>query len=516
MNEHAFYKQAIFDHILDHEALRAAVRAPAASRPKRKPRWGQRALQAAACFLALLALGILAVPEARAAMVDWFRTHAYRPETYLALPEGVRDDIPSIDGITTEPDLVNGQLTKVYESNPLAVYFAKTYGVAVEKAAYDGENIYLSGRLKGEFGRWLIEQYTGGRKTRRQFISEAETAGWTKAEREAWMASHGNFAPESWASTDGYFSLTFPDGMVLSGPCDLVWDEPTEQLLKRVEGIVGPDGRYTPEALAQIDALTDAYLERNDPRFTANFPLFDDAGSLAPNSTARLTLVLSQYNHVTDTEEPSIEADLGEMTIDTESYKQFETQPAVKAQTGQLSGTHFVRTTEWEQDGDDVFTTERVRLVDFSQVKLTLKDVLLTATDLQLALQYDFPADWDTALRNGYNMATSYEIWLDGSKAGIFGSAGLRYNDTDGKAVCMMCSVSPEQLKQAEKVELVVRFYAPQTYLILKDGDILKENIPLSEDYCRKRLVNAVDSISYNFVGDWYIFENARLTIPIE
>ncbi len=366
MTEHELFKEAVMQNMVDDaKVMRHETK-------RKKHPAARRILVAAACFVAVAAVTVTAIPEARAAVEEWV-SGWFSTQDYLGEESETRTKEPTVEEITRKYE---GEVPVTITSvgpDAFAQTLADQFGLCIDEIAYNGKTVYLTGWFTGQSGKFMLDQYTGA-------SARNEVGDWI----------------------EGDMYLTMPNGDEWIGTLNMVYTDEIAEI-SRETAVYNDEGELidNPDA----DERWQAYMEENGVRFTLEAgPARIDAQPLEGQVEAKLTF--REYYYI-ESEERCVDlfsADLGTVTIDADAYAS-GVQTSTLQQSVALSGVHRVLIHEWrydQSDGtDDVPVQYSNHDLDFSGVTLALESISFRPDDTELTVHVTLPESWTLAERVG-------------------------------------------------------------------------------------------------------------------
>lgn len=394
MTEHELFKEAVMQNMVDDaKAMRHETK-------RKKHPAARRILVAAACFMAVAAVTVTAIPEARAAVEEWV-SGWFSTQDYLGEESETRTKEPTVEEITHKYEgEVPVTITNV-GPDAYAQTLADQLGLCIDEVAYNGKTVYLTGWFTGQSGKFMLDWYTGA-------------YAWNEV--GAWI--------------EGEMDLTFPDGDEWVGSLNMVLTDEMREIMKELSASAVYNEEGDIIANPDADERWQAYMEENGIRFTLEAgPARIDAQPLEGQVEAELTF--REY-YCIENEERCVDlfsADLGTVTIDADAYAS-GVQTSILQQSVALSGVHRVLIHEWlydqSDDTDDVPVQYSNHDLDFSGVTLALESISFRPDDTELTVHVTLPESWTLAERVGVaETGLKLQFLLDGEAVEtLFSSRG--------------------------------------------------------------------------------------------
>ncbi len=210
MTEWEFFNKCVLDHIVDHDRI---LRGIGYSRTKRG-HGAKRALYLIAALVLCVVVAVACIPEARAEVLSWFGW-SMTPGDYLGQDPQAREPLEPIEALisTAEPGDESGNVTSIGELGSISELLARRLNVSPLEALYDGDCVYLTLKLGGGFGVWLLEQYTGGDVASVAIAPDQLGDFFDQAVPEAYRTGQAVYL----SHTVGQLIFTLPDGSAIRG-----------------------------------------------------------------------------------------------------------------------------------------------------------------------------------------------------------------------------------------------------------------------------------------------------------
>ena len=469
MTEREFFNKCVWDHIVDHDKVLSGV---GATRTKRR-HGARRALYVlAACFLCVL-LTIACIPKARAEVLSWFGWST-TPAEYLGEDPQTRKSVEPVEALITKAALNdgNGTVTNPGELGRISQLLAKRLNVSLQEALYDGENVYVSMKLGGGFGVWLLEQVTGGSTASVAIPPDQLGSFFDHAVPEEYRTGQAVY----YSHTLGQLVLTLPDGTAISGNVCLANAEAYATLLDRVS--------HEPQ---QVNELTEAFLAEQDitafaalkakPEYLRAYA--DESGCIA----GKLSLLLQIETGGSQTTEPVtvLAADIGSIPVNVTTYRMFEETAVSKSGSAEWAGEAITTTYDDSEIGESTygyvtFTNHTLNLNGLKMKALSAKVDATGIKDIQVEVTY--PDHWTNedirAFSGAYGL--HFRLLINGEKGDWTVNGLLRSLDsTDPRSRVWHCrganQVPLGLLPEVKELTLIPFFeYRTAYYELLPDS----------------------------------------------
>ena len=385
MTEREFFNKSVLDHIVDHDRiLRGAVL------PKTGRGYGtRRALYLIAACVLCVVLTVVCIPKARAEVLSWFGWST-TPGDYLGRDPQARESIEPIEALITsvEPGDASDSVTNAGELGRISELLVRRLNVSPLEALYDGDCLYISLKLGGGFGVWLLEQYTG-----------ASIAGVVIPPDQL-----GNFfdhaVPEEYRTgqevyvshTVGQLTFTLPDGSVLSGDVRLANAEAYSTLLEEIAREPQRANERTEAFLAEHDITAYAALKA-DPEYLLSRA--DQSGCIL----GKLSLLLQNEAEGMKTAEPIpvLEADIGSISVNVATYRSFLETAGGKSDMAEWTGEAILTQYDDSEVADNTYgyVSFTNRVLNLDGLKMKALSVKVDATGIKdYRVEVTYPDHW--------------------------------------------------------------------------------------------------------------------------
>ncbi len=426
MTERELFKEAVMDYMVnDTRVLRA-------SKQRKERHAMRRVLATAACLILVAAVTVFSIPSARAEVTEWLRSW-FTPRGYFEQEKENRTDEPTIEAIITGAETTNIAITNIGDGFE---DYAANFSLKLEEIAYDGENIFITGIMPGAVARPFVQAYTGG-DTFRCAKNDGSLGGDPNQEYYYFACENSvRFETADGRKFRGEISPSFTAEMDAIATASAEAGNDGEAGILFENGVLISTGPAT-------DKLWDAYLADHDVRFAIEMWPIDLREQQPLSGKAEGLLTLSMYYENVDSKPRDVvlEANLGRITVDAESYKALTTQAAVGTSV-QLGGVHPVTIQEWQPEDERPASTDGVLVdsevylytheLDFTGASVTVNEIAFTPTDTQLMMHVVLPASWTKYERGD---ALTFHFLLDGkapSSPHLFSAGGPHGRDYEG------------------------------------------------------------------------------------
>ena len=394
MKESNFYHKALDIALLNGQEVKAALdtrigRMPRESRERSIFPW-QRVAMTAVGTLLLIFTVLIAIPSARAEVLSWLGIIT-RPQDYLTADPSERPAIEVLDNMiaTAQPEDTELKVLPIDRTDSKAVNSEGALKVAellnqdvritLGDTLFDGNTAYVSLHLGGTAALPLLEDHTGGNRTKVQVDPQRVWFFFEGGPGEEYMSGEKKL----YMSPSDELILEFGDGTTVSQFPNLVETEAYKALWAQIESKNFHWDQYgpLPEEREEINRLNRAFLEKNEVVAAAEFaslrPIFernaDESGVV--KAKAFFKVFVEEDDDLPATE--LLHVEVGTVRFNVNGYQAMET-----------------------------------RAVDADGKKVLWKgDTVVTYMELVDPADHDRAAtDWNTALQ----MFTNYPVSLDG------------------------------------------------------------------------------------------------------
>lgn len=391
MTEREFFNKCVLDHIVDHDRI---LRGVGCSRTKRghgtKRRHGtRRALYLIAAIVLCVVVTIACIPEARAEVLSWFGWST-TPGDYLGRDPQTREPLEPMEALisTAEPGDGGGNLTSTGELGHISELLARRLNVSPLEALYDGDCVYLTLKLGGGFGVWLLEQYTGGDVASVVIAPDQLGDFFDQAVPEAYRTGQAVYL----SHTVGQLIFTLPDGSAIRGDVRLANVPAYSTLLAE-----------TAREPQRANERTEAFLAEQD--ITAYAALKADSEYLLSRADAsgcirgKLSLLLQNGAEGSKTAEPVtvLEADVGSISVNVVTYRAFSETVNGKSESAEWTGEAIFTRYDDSEVADNTYgyVTFTNRILNLNGLKMKALGVKVDATGIKdLQVEVTYPDHW--------------------------------------------------------------------------------------------------------------------------
>lgn len=480
MNEQEFYRDVIQRKIVDDNAVRRAAKT--GHKPAKTVL--RRALVPTLTMLASLLLVFsiaMTIPSARAEVLQWFAPTS--AQEYLEQDPEEREPNEELDAMIVPALQQKTEIDVNYVvDEPIFQTIAEHLdSVELGDTLFDGNVLYLRMRMDGLAALGEVEEYTGGTLTK-TVIPPEKTPGYFEDNRTPEEFLSGEIPLYMEAEYSLVFS--FPDGaQFYGGWLDAEWDElaPLVNLLRRDDL---HHGWYnTPEQYAAVNERELAYLENKTVSMVSSLYISDDRVDPAdPDSrtildefraradengivtvTVNLQILRDHGNGLAET---TLDATLGEVTVDLNAYKSLKKTKVDPGETKVVFAPEQTYYTVYDWDTDEngnscaVFTNEPIDLNG-----LTLEPIAggcIDALGIQnLRIKMAPPEGWSAEmLEQVLTMFLSFDVQINGQDIGYLNhvSTEVRQNGTVTFTVGSIDGVPLDMLGEVKTITLIPNF----------------------------------------------------------
>ena len=467
MTEKEFFNACVWEHIVDREKILSGVALPQARRKKGASR---ALIIMAACFLCVF-VTVACIPKARAEVLSWFGFHT-TPGEYLGEDPQTRELVEPVESLITKAEQTgDAVVTNPGETGRISALLAERLNCSPQEALYDGVSIYLSLKLGGGFGVWLLENYAGG-STASVAIPQDQLAGFFDHDvPQEYLTGEQTY----YSHTTGQLRFTLPDGDVIRGSVQLANSEAYADLFAQITS--------EPQ---RADELIAAYLTEHD--VTAYAALKAEASKLlasadaSGNITGKLALLLQIELDGSKTAPPVtvLEADIGDVAVNVSSYQTFSQTAMQKSDSAEWKGDAIITHYDDSEVGSSTygyvsFTNHTLKL---DGLKMKALSVDVDATGIKnIQVEVTLPESWTKGELRGFSGAYGihFELLINGEKGDWTVNGVLRSLDTLDAHTriwhCRAANLVPlALLKQIKEITLIPTLdYRTAYYELLPD-----------------------------------------------
>ena len=401
MTEREFFNQSVWNHIIDHDQMISY----ASAKPSRRSRGAKRSiLLIAACFLGIL-ITVACIPSARDEVLSWFGL-SMTPGDYLGKASEAREQIEPVEALITQTKESNNTST-VKDTGALgsvSKLLAERLNCTPMETLYDGENIYVSMKLGGGFGVWLLENYTGGNEASVAIPPDELGNFFDQAVPESYLSGQETY----YSHTTGRLLLTLPDGSVISGGVQLSNTEAYAALFDQIHREPQRANELTESFLSGHAIVAYAALKADPDDLMA---LADESGNLEGALSLLLQIETGDSNAIQPV--TVLEADIGRAVVNVATYRTYAAVANGKSETAEWTGETTITHYDDSEVGKDtrgyvVFTNHVLRLDGLKMRALSVQVDATGIKDLQVEVTYP-------------------EHWTDEDIKGFSGAYGIRF-----------------------------------------------------------------------------------------
>lgn len=467
MTEKEFFNACVWEHIVDHETVLSGISQPQA---KRKT-GGRRALFImAACFLCTL-ITVACIPNARAEVLSWFGFHT-TPGGYLGEDPQTREQLEPVESLITQADpSVDAIITNPGETGRISARLTELLNCSPQEALYDGDSVYVSLKLGGGFGVWLLEQYTGGSAASVAIPQDQLADFFDHDVPQAYLTGEQTY----YSHTTGQLVFVLPDGSAISGSVQIANSEAYADLFAQ-----------TAREPQRADELTKAYLAEHD--ITAYAALKVEANKLLALSDAsgnlkgNLSLLLQIELDGSKTAPPVtvLEADMGEVAVNVSTYRAFSKTAMPASDSAEWTGDAIITHYDDSEVGQNTygyvsFTNRKLKL---DGLKMKALGVEVDATGIKnLQVEVRFPEHWTQEEIRAFSgtYGIHFELLINGEKGDWMVNGVMRSLDTQDAHTrvwhCRAANLVPlALLQQIKELTLIPTLdYRTAYYALLPD-----------------------------------------------
>ena len=380
--------------LLNGQEVKAALdtrigRMPRESRERSIFPW-QRVAMTAVGTLLLVFTVLIAIPSTRAEMLSWLGIIS-RPQDYLTADPSERPSIEALDSMIAaaqpedtqvkviEIDRTDSEALNSEGALKVAELLQKDVRITLGDTLFDGSTAYVSLHLGGTAALPLLEEHTGGNRTKVQVDPQRVWFFFEGGPGEEYMSGEKKL----YMSPSDELILEFDDGTRVSQYLNLVETDAYKDLWAAIESrnFHWNENGPLPEEREQINQMNQEFLEQNELITTTEFstlrPIFernaDETGEV--KAKAFFKVFVEEDDDLPATE--LLHVEVGTVRFNVNGYQTMET-----------------------------------RAVDADGKKVLWKgDTVVTYMELVDPVNHDREAtDWNTALQ----MFTNYPVSLDG------------------------------------------------------------------------------------------------------
>ena len=423
MTEREFFNQCVWNHIVDHDQILSY----AGAKPSRRRRGAKRGiLLIAACFLCVL-ITVACIPSARAEVLSWFGW-SMTPGDYLGNAPEAREQLESVEALITQTEKSNNTGTVIDPGalGSVSELLAERLNCTPMETLYDGDNIYVSLKLGGGFGVWLLERYTGGNEASVAIPPDQLGSFFDQAVPESYLSGQETY----YSHTTGRLILTLPDGGVISGEVQLSNTEAYADLFDKIHREPQRANELTESFLADHDIMAYAALKADPDDLMKRA---DESGNLE----GALSLLLEIETGESNATQPAtvLEADLGRAAVNVATYRTYAEVANGKSETAEWTGeatiTHYDDSGVGQDTSGYVVFTNHVLHLD--GLKMRALSVQLDATGIKnLQVEVTYPEHWTQEDRKGFSGAYGirFRLLINGEEGDWTVNGLLRASDT--------------------------------------------------------------------------------------
>ena len=292
MKESNFYHKALDIALLDGKAMKAAMdkRTEAmagAARERGSFPWQRVAMTAMACLMLLLTV-VIAIPSTRAEVLSWLGIIT-RPQDYLTAAPSERPSIEALDSMIAaaqpedtqvkviEIDRTDSEALNREEALKVAELLQKDVRITLGDTLFDGSTAYVSLHLGGTAALPLLEEYTGGNRTKVQVDPQRVWFFFEGGPGEEYMSGEKKL----YMSPSDELILEFGDGTRVSQYLNLVETDAYKEHWAAIESrnFHWNENGPLPEEREEINRMNQEFLEQNELITTTEFstlrPIFE-------------------------------------------------------------------------------------------------------------------------------------------------------------------------------------------------------------------------------------------------
>ena len=385
MTEREFFNKCVLEYIVDHDRI---LRGIGYSQTKRRHK-AKRALYLIATLVLCVIVTIACIPEARAEVLSWLGWST-TPGDYLGQDPQAREPVEPIEALITsaKPDDASGSVTNAGELGRISELLARRLNVSPLEAMYDGDCVYLTLKLGGGFGVWLLEQYTGGDVTSVAIAPDQLDHLFDHAVPEEYRTGREVYL----SHTVGQIILTLPDGSVLSGDVRLANAEAYSTLLEEIAREPQQANERTEAFLAEHDITAYAALKA-DPEYLLSHA--DQSGCIL----GKLSLLLQNEAQGSKTAAPVtvLEADVGSISVNVAAYRTFSETVSGKSESAEWTGEAIFTQYDDSEVADNTYgyVTFTNRVLNLNGLKMKALGVKVDATGIKdFQVEVTYPDHW--------------------------------------------------------------------------------------------------------------------------
>lgn len=419
MTEREFFTMSVQNHIVDYDRVLSGV----LTADKKRRRGASRALFPIAACLVCILITVACIPKARAEVLSWFGWST-TPGEYLGKDSEAREDAEQVNALITEAenDHSGGEVTSSGEFGRVSELLAERLDVTPLEALYDGNSVYITMNLGGDFGVWLLENYTGGSVASVAIPPEKLGGFFSPTVPESFLSGEEVY----YSHTTGQLVMTLPDGSEISGSVSVVQDEALAALFKQAS--------ETPQ---DADALVAAYLAEHDVKAYAAMKADPERLKALADASGRiegklsLLLQIELEGSVDAASATVLQADIGSIPVDVATYRTFAEQVNGTSETAEWSGETILTYFD-DSDADsstygyNVYTNHILAL---DGLKMKALSVEVDATGIKkLQVEVTLPETWSEEEIRAFSgtYGIHFQLLINGSAGDWIVNGNLR------------------------------------------------------------------------------------------
>lgn len=465
VKEHGFYKIAIKGLLPRQEHIRREILAqahPAKKLPKKKT-WLTPVLTGVAAVIVVCA----AVPDARAAISQWFREN-FSVQNYVAQPAEARPSTPELDALIDQAKPKDAEAVnsiEIVNVTPEWQKWADSLNPAVGDVFYDGKELIVSFDMGGGAAELIMGGvYTTGAESPFPISVRTGDPGYIKLNGTKYAYNVMSGPAES--SFRKYQSLFEEDGPAGNRAAQRIREADTVPYTATIDF-----SRTSADYIADFDGLPEERqalileeikrAQQYDPEYTpfAFKTLPESRLSGIQEVEVNISLWATDYSKPAqeDAEGTTWQSEyIGMVKL------RFSFDPTAGSQnkqiyevsrTSEFTGEGTYRWADWESDPGYVTCTNKT--IDMKGVTMTAKRIDSYASGAELYVSVTCPDDWDPLDKECFLSSLTPRVLGDGDALPTTGEQyGLKENGED-LGMCIYLKLLPSELDAIDTFEVI-------------------------------------------------------------
>ena len=408
MTEREFFNACVWDHIVDSEKI---INGVGFTQTKRRKGVSRVMVVMAACFLCVL-ITVACIPKARAEVLSWFGYYT-TPGEYLGEDPETREQVKPVEALISKVEPSSGAfVTNPGETGRISALLAERLSCSPLETLYDGDSIYISMKLGGGFGVWLLENYTGGSAASIAIPQDQLSGFFDHDVPEEYLSGREVY----YSHTVGQLIFTLPDGDTISGKIQIANSEVYAELFEQISREPQRADELISAYLAEHDVTAFAALKAEPKELLARA---DESGNLE----GKIALLLQIEVDGAKTAPPVtvLEADIGSVAVNISTYQTFSEKAMQKSESAEWTGEAIITDYDDSEVGESTygyvtFTNHKLNL---DGLKMKALSVEVDATGIKnLQVEVTFPERWTDQDIHGFSgtYGIHFQLLIDGEK----------------------------------------------------------------------------------------------------